>query len=273
MRAASTLIGVTWALVSLRGNNLEADNDSNNKTSARPCSCEASNAAWQAPSTARAPRCVFIDLGAADGNTFNKFLGNGYTNVKTCPSGGAWEAYLVEANPRFAPNLQALQQKYPGKVHVFASTAAFMCAATASFYLDSHNHDHNYWGSSMSSNHPDAVRGGHKKVTVPTVNVIKMIRENTVQGDSVILKMDIEGAEWDIVPCLASSPFATLVDAFYLEEHPLAWNPDTPTTEADMKNAKAKLIARGVKMPQYFSQTLFVLNGTEAVGANASLGM
>ena len=43
------------------------------------------------------PRCVFIDLGAADGNTFDSFLANGYGPVKNCPRHGEWQAILVEA--------------------------------------------------------------------------------------------------------------------------------------------------------------------------------
>ena len=40
---------------------------------------------------------MFIDLGAADGNTFDSFLSNGYGPVKNCPHGGDWQAILVEA--------------------------------------------------------------------------------------------------------------------------------------------------------------------------------
>lgn len=45
------------------------------------------------------PKCVFIDLGAADGNTFDSFLANGYGPVKNCPH-RQWQAILVEARKR-----------------------------------------------------------------------------------------------------------------------------------------------------------------------------
>jgi FkbM family methyltransferase len=240
-----------------------------NKTSSKPCNCESVSAHWTG-AAARPSKCVFIDLGAADGNTFRKFISDGYGPVGNCPSGGDWEAYLVEANPRFEQNLKSLEQQYPGKVHSMSSTAAYMCEASTSFYLDTTNHGHNYWGSSMSSTHPDVVKSGQVKVTVPTMNVIRTIMEHTVQGDWVMLKMDIEGAEWDIVPCLAKSPYLGLVDAFYLEQHPRDWNPDTTTTEAEMNSAKSYIQSRGVYMPDYFSQTLVHVNST--VVANGTVG-
>ena len=73
------------------------------------CSCEANSPSWK--KTARTqPKCIFIDLGAADGNTFDSFIANDYGPVKNCPHGGEWEAILVEANPIFAQKLKALEE-------------------------------------------------------------------------------------------------------------------------------------------------------------------
>merc|ERR1719262_331870 len=183
------------------------------------CACETANAAWKRP-VRTTPECVFIDLGAADGNTFNHFLANGYGPVSNCPSGGKYQAFLVEANPRFDGNLGGVESAHKAFVHAYKSTAAFMCEASTSFYLDTVNHGNNYWGSSMSPNHPDAQRSGKTKVTVPTTNIIRLILENTIPGDWVMLKMDIEGAEYDILPCLANAPEAAgLIDRLYLEKH------------------------------------------------------
>merc|ERR1719197_2168985 len=98
-----------------------------------------------------------------------------------------------------------------------------MCEATTSFYLDTKNTQQNFWGSSMSQSHRD-VQSGKTKVTVPTANLIRMVYENTIPGDWVMVKMDIEGAEWDVVPCLAKSGVGSLIDRLYLEEHPQSWS-------------------------------------------------
>jgi FkbM family methyltransferase len=219
---------------------------------APPCQCVANDPSWSKPPQ-RIPKCIFIDLGAADGNTFNDFLRNVYGPVSNCPS-GQWEAFLVEANPQFAPQLMLLEQQYPGQVHVYASTAAFTCQGQTSFYIDA-DPTHNHWGSSMSSGSPDVVKSGQTKVTVPTTNVIQMIAEHVMPDDWAMLKVDIEGAEYDLVPCLAEYKDAGLIDRMYLEEH---WwfKVDSQTTPAQMAAAKAKLAAKHVDIPKYYSPSI-----------------
>jgi len=219
-----------------------------------PCQCQAAATTWKA--TARTtPKCIFIDLGAADGNTFRAFMDGTYGPLSNCPSGGKWEATLVEANPRFDAPLKKTEGTYPGKVQAKSSHAAYMCEAQTTFYLDTQSHANNYWGSSMSENHVDTKRSGLTKVTVPTVNIIKLLTETTIPGDYVILKMDIEGAEWDILPCLAQAQAASLVDRLLVEVHPKEWG-NAGTTQGDMDVAMATLRSKGVEIPAYNSQTL-----------------
>jgi len=221
---------------------------------AMPCQCQASSVTWVA-STRTEPKCIFIDLGAADGNTLRDFVGGKYGALQNCPSGGKWEATLVEANPRFATPLAQEEKTHPGMVNAKTSTAAYMCEAKTSFYLDTQSHEHNYWGSSMSENHVDAIKSGKTKVTVPTVNIIKLLHETTIPADFVILKMDIEGAEWDILPCLAQAPDTSLIDRLLVEVHPQTWG-NAGTTQQGMDAAMAAIRAKGVDIPDYFSQTL-----------------
>lgn len=210
------------------------------------CQCEANNPAWiQTPRTGSGA-CVFIDLGAADGNSFQHFLNNGYGQVSGCQS---WYALLVEANPQFTPALNAVAQQYPGQVHVYASTAAYMCQGSTTFNIDP-DAAHNHWGSSMKRSY------GGQAVTVPTINVIQMIAENTIPGDWVILKVDIEGAEYDLLPCLSHYANANKVDIMYLEEHP-----DTQSTSVytpqEYNQAKAHLKTQMQIPDGYHSATLF----------------
>jgi len=202
------------------------------------------------------PKCIFIDLGAANGNTFQDFENNRYGEVKNCAYGtGDYEAFLVEANPRFEGALKAIEKENK-KVHAYASTAAYMCEATTSFFLDTVTTEHNYWGSSLSKNHQDVKKSGMQKVTVPTANLMRILYENTIPGDYVIVKMDIEGAEWDILPCLAEAPIAHNIDRLYLEQHPADWAASGPgKPESTIPDAKAKLTSKGVDMPGYFSNT------------------
>jgi len=214
---------------------------------AAPCQCEPNNAAWK-PTARTVPKCVFIDLGAADGNSFQQFLANAYGPVANCPS-GQWEALLVEANPQFTPNLNAVATTYPGAVHTYSSTAAYMCQGTTSFSIDP-NATHNHWGSSMKKSF------GSTQVTVPTVNVAQLIAENVMPGDWVILKVDIEGAEYDVLPCLSQFSQANLLDIIFLEEH--NWlQGDSAYTVQQYDQSKATLRAKGITIPDdYHSGTL-----------------
>lgn len=215
------------------------------------CACQATAVApatW-APTTRTEPKCIFIDLGAANANSFQSFLQNGYGPVNNCPSGGKWEAYLVEANPQFTPALETAKTQHPGQVIPYPGTAAYSCKGTTSFSIDP-DVGHNHWGSSMKRQFD-----GSTVVTVPTVNVMELIASTSIKADWVMLKVDIEGAEFDLIPCLAQSPSAALIDRMYLEEH--TWfSVDSAYTQAQYQQAKQHLINMGVDIPQYYSHTL-----------------
>jgi len=219
-----------------------------------PCNCVTADPTWK-PCARTVPRCVFIDLGAADGNTFKAFLSNKYGLVANCPS-VQWSAVLVEANPRFNMQLATAGTEHIGQVNVMSSTAAYMCEAKTSFFLDTVNTEKNFWGSSMSNAHPDVKKsGGQQKVTVPTMNLNRILTEQTIPGDWVMVKMDIEGSEYDVLPCTAKAPAASLIDRLYLEQHDVSWGM-SGTTAPEMEAAKATLKSKGVDIPPYFSQTL-----------------
>jgi len=236
------------------------------KTRMPPCQCRKSDESWTIP-TRTSPKCIFIDLGAANGDTFRTFLSDGYGPVKNC-NHGDWEAILVEANPGFAGALDAEAKLHSGKVHTFASTAAYMCEGNTSFWIDP-DVTHNHWGSTMDFQEHTAEDWSHmndlaeknakpmqrEAVTVPTTNINRLIHEYTIPGDYVIMKMDIEGAEWDILPCLAKSSSVWLLDALYVEMHPMRWQMGN-TTAQELRHLKELFRARGIVCPEtYFTQT------------------
>lgn len=227
------------------------------RAGAVPCQCVPSDPSWK-PCTRTVPRCVFIDLGAADGNSFGAFLKDSYGPVAKCPS-MEWSAVLVEANPRFDAQLTAISNQQNGKINLMSSTAAYMCEAKTSFYLDTVNTAENFWGSSMNSEAPDVQKSGQQKVTVPTMNLNKILFEQTIAADWVMVKMDIEGSEFDVLPCMAKSASSSLIDRLYLEEHKhlpqSSWGM-AGTTPQEFEDAKAALRAKGVDIPAYFSYTL-----------------
>jgi len=162
---------------------------------------------------------------------------------------------MVEANPSFKKNLTDIANKVNGKqskqVNVFDPNTAYMCEGKSTFYLDSQMAG--AWeaiASSMSSTASYAGAGAFTKVSVPTVNLIRLLYENVMPEDFVIIDMDIEGAEFDILPCLARSPAAELVDEMYMEVHDINWSL-LHTTTKDMKDAVETLQRKGVIFADY----------------------
>ena len=54
---------------------------------------------------------------------------------------------------------------------------------------------------------------------VPTVDVVSWLQRSFTLDDFVVLKMDVEGAEMDIVPKLLATNASRLVDVFLWECH------------------------------------------------------
>eukprot|EP00747_Dinoflagellata_sp_TGD_P162565 gnl/TRDRNA2_/TRDRNA2_180287_c0_seq1.p1 gnl/TRDRNA2_/TRDRNA2_180287_c0~~gnl/TRDRNA2_/TRDRNA2_180287_c0_seq1.p1 ORF type:complete len:301 (-),score=74.64 gnl/TRDRNA2_/TRDRNA2_180287_c0_seq1:44-946(-) len=219
-----------------------------------PCKCAASPYMQMASqSLARTtPKCIFIDLGASDGNSFQSFLDGKFGPLEKCAD-GKWEAYLVEANPQFTPDLEKVKLQHPGQVITFPATAAYSCEGTTSFSIDPRK-AHNHWGSSMKTQYENGTL-----VKVPTMNIIDFIASKVIKADKLIVKMDIEGAEFDIIPCLAQADAAVdLVDVLYVEEH--RWwglQNNSVYTQEQYEDAKQALIKKGVEIPNdYFSSTL-----------------
>jgi len=151
----------------------------------------------------------------------------------------------MEANPLFTQDLRRLEQIYPGQVHSLAENACFSCDGVSRFHLDP-NATHNHWGSTLT-------RGADPgSIEVPTQNLLRLLTLWTIPEDYVIVKMDIEGAEYDIVPCLARSQIGTNIDLFFVEVHPNNVNAMAVQT---FNTAKQNLVSRGVLMPLYSSAT------------------
>jgi len=52
---------------------------------------------------------------------------------------------------------------------------SFDCEGTTTFYLDTQSQEENYWGSSLSPNHPDVQRSGKKAVHVTVANLNRLL--------------------------------------------------------------------------------------------------
>lgn len=120
------------------------------------------------------------------------------------------------------------------------------------FYLDSVNAADGFWGSSTYESHPDAVASGGKGTELSAVNLSRWLLMNTLPHDFVVVKMDIEGAEYQVLPHMAEMAVWSVVDHLFVE-----WHDNLPTDEDRQAAIRGieKLKAEGVNCPHYDSAT------------------
>merc|ERR550532_181691 len=63
-----------------------------------------------------------------------------------------------------------------------------------------------------------------KQYDVPIADVVSMLISNFKEDDYIVVKMDIEGGEFDFLPTLMEKGGANLIDLLVLECHPIAGN-------------------------------------------------
>ena len=175
-------------------------------------------------------RHVFIDLGANNGDSAYNFFGlneksqgGKFSNIlsKKEIDKWRWQVYAVEANSVFDKDLIEMKDKLSKQhqVYLYNSTVAWTYDGFIDFYLDTVNSKYNFWGSSVLENHPDVIRSGKTKKTMPCIDVARILKNYTLE-DFVFLKMDIEGAEYNLLLHLILTNTIELVDYIAIEYHP-----------------------------------------------------
>ncbi|KAK2010242.1 FkbM family methyltransferase [Colletotrichum eremochloae] len=203
------------------------------------------------------PRYIFVDLGANRADSLEAFLQHPNSKFEYDYPSPPWatheeaEIYLFEANPVFNPALVDAKERYTAqgkKIQIFPATVADVIDGTRTFYLDTVTEDHDFWGSSTYSNAGDVVASNSKGTVLSAVNIARWLLMNTLPRDFVVVKMDIEGAEYDLIPHFAEMKMWTVIDHLLVE-----WHTILPSEAAKKKAAEAleRLIAEGVNAPKY----------------------
>jgi FkbM family methyltransferase len=165
------------------------------------------------------------------------------------------EIYLFEANPYFNAALVEAKERYDAlgiRVNIFPSTVVDVKDGTRTFYLDSVNTDNDFWGSSTHASHPDAVASKSNGTELSAINISRWLLMNTLPRDFVVVKMDIEGAEYEVIPHMVEMSTWTVLDYLFVEWHPGVLEGNA-FSEERVRVAQDALIAGGVNMPSYDS--------------------
>ena len=167
---------------------------------------------------------IFIDLGANNGDSIKMFLKiKSYSMRETIKEytteNKSWHIYAVEANPYFNEMLKETKIYCENLGHTFyllSETAASNKNEKVVFYLDPNG---KRWGSSLIGEHPDVQSG--QNVTVNGVDVSDILKMYNL-NDEIVMKVDIEGAEYTVLPHLINNRAINLVDRIVVEFHPNA---------------------------------------------------
>jgi FkbM family methyltransferase len=145
---------------------------------------------------------VFIDCGANVGQSIDNF-------IKKWPDWEEYEMHSFEANPRLTQHFLRFSKITNFTFH---QAAIWKYTGEVDFFIDE---SYNTYGSSVSSDK----RGNSKTpLTVACVDLDSFIRTYSEQ-DFIILKMDIEGGEYDLIEYLLQKNTFTYINKFYIELH------------------------------------------------------
>lgn len=163
---------------------------------------------------------VFIDLGAYNGDSIEMFMqGIGsYAEQRDLPAKREdFDIYAFEPNPKFASDVLAKKDKYSNIVEV----------STLAAYIDDGEHDfavdptESPLGSTLMRAKKNLWR-----VSEESNSIIKLktfdFSEYTEQfkDDYLVVKMDIEGAEYPILEKMLKNGTITNIDRLWVEMHP-----------------------------------------------------
>ncbi|TPX32851.1 hypothetical protein SmJEL517_g04108 [Synchytrium microbalum] len=198
-------------------------------------------------------RCAFIDLGANRADTLKVWLKEENAKFQYDFPLPFWvkqhsdcEIYLFEANPLFTPELREAEKVYNDrgiKVKAFPETAVSAFDGQITLYLDEVNVDHDFWGTTVHGN------GNEKVVNVTAMDVGVWLKKTFGPQDYVLVKMDIEKAEYDVLPRFLEVGAGSVIDVLLVEYHPY----DTSNGQHQIAADAAIKLSDTIFMPKYDS--------------------
>ena len=184
----------------------------------------------------RGARRVFIDLGANDGGSTSFFInpitsdtqdggtatqgGDHKSFLKGLGSSRDWEVVVMEANINFTNSLVQLQKKAMSNhmvknFTVHAGTAIAKTSGFVSFILD--NAKAGAEGATTMAESTSAV-GPHYKI--PAIGIVDLFHGMRIHhGDFVVLKIDVEGFEFELLRHIITHGLHSRIDVLAVEFH------------------------------------------------------
>jgi FkbM family methyltransferase len=166
----------------------------------------------QKPNTAKR---IFIDLGANCGNSYDRF------KSLYIPDLDKFESHLFEPQPDLYTNFLLPRKVTNPRLSVYHGVVGAK-DQNVSFYIDTVYNSK----SCTTANYPHGASGmfirkpkDFRKITVRMYDFADFLQRTTQESDHVIVKMDIEGMEWDVLRKIFQRGLACRIDHLWIEYH------------------------------------------------------
>jgi len=147
-------------------------------------------------------RKIFIDGGANSGISIQMFLDK-------YPGADEFEIYSFECNPEL---FNELSKKYSTRATLYQQ-AVFTVNTDFDFYIG------NRLSSSLRRDKISGYLNTEAPIRVQAIDISKFISNNFSKEDYIVLKLDIEGAEYDVIPHLIETSAINYINELFGEWH------------------------------------------------------
>lgn len=150
---------------------------------------------------------IYIDLGSYDGDTLRLF-------AEKYPDAASYKAYCFEPNKMFDHHYKNLACE-----HVKA--AAWTSDGNIRFYVSEKQTRRSHLGNTVMPMFASVLAKNDKTglPLIPCVDFSSWLRKNVTREDFVVCKMDIEGAEYEVLEKIIRDGNLDLIKKLYVEWH------------------------------------------------------
>jgi len=149
---------------------------------------------------------VFIDCGARRCDVTRIFLEQGLTD---------WDYYLFEPSPKLNGYFKKLVEDYPQVNFDYSKKAVWIEEGEIDFYYSRRGNSGSTILKEKFSNKVDH----DNPVKVETIDFSSWVKDNINKDDYIILKVDIEGAEYEVLNKMVEDGTLDYADELIVEFH------------------------------------------------------
>lgn len=146
---------------------------------------------------------IFIDAGAHNGCSVRKFREETDVDIE-------YDIYSFEVDPRYKDSFKDIPK------HTFINKAVWIYDGKAQFYRSGAKmHD----GGTLIKNKKSGKLDKNNPIKVDTIDLSMWVKENFAKDDYIVLKLDIEGAEYEVLKKMIEDKTIDYINELWIEWH------------------------------------------------------